>query len=126
ASLTAGHSGTLGGVWGSSCALVAATLARHCPGALVVVAPRPAMIDTLVDDARLFTQREIVSFAPAETSTTARILDSVASDRLRLVKRLANQPSDGSLPLIITSIQALMQPVLGRDDLAQATRTLKV
>ncbi len=126
ASLTAGHSGTLGGVWGSSCALVAASLARHCPGVLVVVAPRPAMIDTLVDDTRLFTHREIVSFAPAETSPTARILDSVASERLRLVKRLASRNGAEPLPLVVTSIQALMQPVLSRDDLTASTRTLKV
>src|SRR4051812_36509517 len=32
ASLTAGHSAALGGVWGSSCALVAANLLRHVSG----------------------------------------------------------------------------------------------
>ena len=37
ASLAAGQAGTLGGVWGSSRALVAATLGRRCPGTLVVV-----------------------------------------------------------------------------------------
>src|SRR4051812_40091205 len=33
ASLTAGHSAALGGVWGSSCALVAANLTRQVSGA---------------------------------------------------------------------------------------------
>ena len=47
ASLEAGHGGTLGGVWGSSCALVAAAVARSCPGPLVVVAPHQAEIDAI-------------------------------------------------------------------------------
>src|SRR5690606_7405601 len=83
ASLTAGHSATLGGVWGSSCALVAATLARHCPGVLVLVAPRPATMDTLLEDTRLFTLRELAPFGAAETSATSRIFDQVGSERLR-------------------------------------------
>ena len=37
ASLQAGHAATLDGVWGSSCALVAAALVAHAPGPLVVV-----------------------------------------------------------------------------------------
>ena len=47
ASLEAGHGGTLGGVWGSSRALVATALARECPGPLVVVTPHPGEIDAL-------------------------------------------------------------------------------
>ena len=39
AALTAGEAATLDGVWGSSCALVAAALARAAPGPLVVVCP---------------------------------------------------------------------------------------
>ncbi len=39
-SLQAGHAATLDGVWGSSCALVAAALAREAPAVLVVVCPR--------------------------------------------------------------------------------------
>ena len=55
ASLEAGHGGTLGGVWGSSRALVAAALARSCPGPLVVVAPHPGEIDAIARDLALFT-----------------------------------------------------------------------
>ncbi len=55
ASLEAGHGGTLGGVWGSSRALVAAALARSCPGPLVVVAPHPGEIDAIAHDLALFT-----------------------------------------------------------------------
>ncbi|MGH7137224.1 MAG: hypothetical protein ACREHD_15890, partial [Pirellulales bacterium] len=56
ASLQAGHGATLDGVWGSSCALVAATLARHSPGPLVIVCPQPADIDDFCDDLALFTE----------------------------------------------------------------------
>ena len=55
ASLEAGHGGTLGGVWGSSRALVAAALAgESCPGPLVVVAPHPGEIDAIARDLALF------------------------------------------------------------------------
>src|SRR5262245_48570872 len=70
ASLTAGHSAALGGVWGSSCALVAANLTRHVSGAagrkkrkvatqtdrgiLVVVCPRDGDIDDFCDDIAIF------------------------------------------------------------------------
>ena len=126
ASLTAGHSGTLGGVWGSSCALVAATLAKHCPGVLVVVAPRGATADTLTEDVRLFTHREIAALGAAETSIASRIMDEVANQRLRLVKRLASPTAADEPPLVVTSIQGLMQPVPSREELAASTRTLRV
>src|SRR4051812_24329978 len=45
ASLEAGHGGTLGGVWGSSRALVAAAVGRSCPGALFFVVPHQAEIE---------------------------------------------------------------------------------
>ena len=45
ASLRAGHAAALDGVWGSSCALVAAALARAALGPLVVVCPRLDDID---------------------------------------------------------------------------------
>src|SRR5438552_18980328 len=54
ASLTSGHSATVGGVWGSSCALVAAALAPHVPGPLVVVCPRTDDLDDFCDDLALF------------------------------------------------------------------------
>ncbi|HEY2883204.1 MAG TPA: hypothetical protein VGJ15_12240, partial [Pirellulales bacterium] len=54
ASLTAGHGAALGGVWGSSCALVAANLTRHAPDLLVVVCPRAGDVDDFCDDLGLF------------------------------------------------------------------------
>src|SRR5215475_9965014 len=54
ASLTAGHGAALGGVWGSSCALVAANLLQHAPAALVVVCPTAGEVDDFCDDLAIF------------------------------------------------------------------------
>lgn len=125
ASLAAGHSGTLGGVWGSSCALAAAALARDCPATLIVVAPRPATIDTLADDLQLFTTTPLTCLRPSEASASRKVVvDEIEGERLRTIKRLAHAPAE--VRIVVTSIQALMQPVPSRDRLAEATRTLKL
>ena len=62
ASLEAGHGGTLGGVWGSSRALVAAALAQACPGPLIVVAPHPGEIDAIARDITLFSDASVAQF----------------------------------------------------------------
>ena len=71
ASLEAGHGGTLGGVWGSSRALVAAALAKSCPGPLVIVAPHPSEIDAIARDLALFSDAHVSQF-PAWESGAGR------------------------------------------------------
>ena len=125
ATLLAGHSATLGGVWGSSCALAAATLAGDCPGTLVVVTPRPATIDTLADDLALFTKTPVVTFRPSEaTGSRTVVIDEIEGERLRVVKRFA--AAGDPPPLVVTSIQALMQPVPNHETLAACTRRIAV
>ncbi len=125
ASLAAGHSGTLGGVWGSSCALAAAALAQRCPATLLVVAPRPMMVDTLADDLALFTKTPVTRFRPSETTPSRQVVvDEIEGERLRATKHLAHRPADTHL--VVTSIQALMQPVPSREVLAESTRILSV
>ena len=146
ASLQAGHGGTLGGVWGSSRALVAAALARECPGPLVVVAPHPGEIDALASDMALFTDAAVAEFPAWESEPSERVVhDEIYGARLRVLKRLASgwegeapaepapspdSSSAGASPshvkLIVTSIQSLLQPVPGRDALAVATREIRV
>src|SRR5689334_17877389 len=53
-SLQAGHACTLGGVWGSSCALVAASLVRHASAPVVAVWPHIDDLDDFCDDLALF------------------------------------------------------------------------
>src|SRR5262245_21713108 len=74
ASLEAGHGGTLGGVWGSSRALVAAGLARNCPGPLIIVAPHPGEIDAISRDLALFTDAPVSEFPAWESEPGERVL----------------------------------------------------
>ncbi|HMO84954.1 MAG TPA: transcription-repair coupling factor [Lacipirellulaceae bacterium] len=135
ASLRAGQAGTLGGVWGSSRALVAATLARHAPRVLLVVLPHVGDVDAVAEDLRLFTVAEIAILPAWESDARERVLhDEVYGERIRLLKRLAaadqrgktGDASPGLPAIVVTSIQALMQPGPSRDELAAATRRIAV
>src|SRR5262245_14461319 len=133
ASLRRGHGATLGGVWGSSCALVAAALAEAAEGPLVIICPHPGDIDSLADDLRLFLGGDeagsaIAKFPAHEAfSREATLSDEVYGDRLRLLKELARAGKPGSLTprFIVTSIQSLLQPVPGRELVARQTRVLR-
>src|SRR3954452_22272570 len=91
ASLEAGHGGTLGGVWGSSRALVAAALARSCPGPLVVVAPHQSEIEAIARDLALFTDQAVAEFPAWEAEPGERVIhDEVYGQRLRVLKAIAD------------------------------------
>ena len=90
ASLEAGHGGTLGGVWGSSRALVAAAVARSCPGPLVVVAPHQAEIDAIARDLALFSELPVSKFPAWEGEPGERVVyDEIYGERLQVLKALA-------------------------------------
>ncbi len=127
ASLRAQEGGTLGGVWGASCALVASGLLRASPGPLVVVLPHARDLDAWVDDWALFSAIPADAFPPWET--TEHVLhDQIYGERLRLLQRL--QPGaaggDPTTPprCIVTAMQSLLQPVPSPADLA--TRVFSV
>jgi transcription-repair coupling factor (superfamily II helicase) len=136
ASLKAGHAATLDGVWGSSCALAAAALAEHAPATLVIVAPRLADIDGLIEDLALFTRFVPERFPAWESLPSERVVhDEVFGDRLRLLKLLLDQvsshaesstPQEPTPKLVVASIHAMMQPVPRRESLARQTRSLGV
>lgn len=122
-SLQAGHGAALDGVWGSSCALAAAALVKHASGPLVVVCPHPGDVDEFVDDLALFTPSISDRFPATETTSADRTrADEEFGDRLRVVKRLA---AGRAAPILVTSIQALVQPVPDCETLAARTRTLR-
>ncbi len=124
ASLQAGHGATLDGVWGSSCALVVAALARHAPGPLLVVCPQPSDLDDFCDDLALFTSQRPERLPAWEAASAERSVDDETfGDRLRLLKAL---DSEEPPRLIVTSIQALLQPVPERQAIARQTRRLAV
>ena len=121
-SLQKGQAATLDGVWGSSCALVAATLATHAPATLVVVCPRVEQIDQAIDDLAMFSRIKPERF-PASESVSGLGHDEVFGQRLRLLKLLetADRPK-----IIVTGIQSLLQPSPSRETLNRQTRRLKV
>jgi transcription-repair coupling factor (superfamily II helicase) len=137
-SLQAGHGATLDGVWGSSCALVAATLVKQSPGPLVVICAHPGDIDEFVDDLVLFSAVKPARFsAPESLPSETTVRDEVLGDRLRLLKKLlaaktaaaptsAKNGGEDAFPrLIVTSIQSLLPPLPTQEFLTQQTRTLR-
>ncbi|MDX1964322.1 MAG: transcription-repair coupling factor [Pirellulales bacterium] len=124
ASLHAGHSLTLGGVWGSSCALVVANLLRHTTGPLLVVLPNISDVESLAADLALFTTVSPAILPAWESaSEDLTLADEIHGERLRLLKQLqqASPPR-----LLLTGIQALLQPLPSPAQLAQSTNTLNV
>ncbi|MEM6328714.1 MAG: transcription-repair coupling factor [Planctomycetota bacterium] len=129
-SLQSGHSGTLGGVWGASRALVAAALAEAASGPLVVVLPHLGEVDPFVADFALFSGDRCLPLPAWQTEQEERVIhDEVYGQRLRVLKGLANASPNGergAARVIVTSIHGLLQPVPTRETLAEATRTLAV
>ena len=124
ASLKQGHGATLGGVWGSSCALVAASLTQHSSDSVVVVLPHARDIDPFCDDLALFSPGTVASFPAWESDAGERVLhDEIFGTRLRLLKSLKNGQAPAT---IVTSIQSLLQPVPAIESLQEATKTIDV
>ena len=142
--LSRGQPATLDGVWGSSCALVAAELLRSAAGPLVVVCPHQDEIDTFCDDLSLFSPAPAARFPAWESEPGERILhDEIHAERLRTLKQLirAANPPTPSQPaaatdapsepaafprLIATSIHSLLQPTPSRERLAASSRQLRI
>ncbi|HEY2892665.1 MAG TPA: DEAD/DEAH box helicase, partial [Pirellulales bacterium] len=123
ASLSAGNAATLGGVWGSSCALVAASLARRAPGPLVVVWPHMDDLDDFCDDLALFTDVMPERFPAWERELRETVVyDEVFGERLRLLKHLSGPEPP---KLVVTSIQSLLQGVTSRERLSAQTRRIR-
>ncbi|MGE0536014.1 MAG: transcription-repair coupling factor [Pirellulales bacterium] len=123
ASLQAGHASTLDGAWGSSRALAAAALLRRASAPLVIVCPHADDVDSMVDDLHLFTDERATPFPAWELDAAELRRDEVYGQRLRVLKQLA-EPDPPRL--LATSIQALLQPVPARDELARHTRLIRV
>ncbi|MCI0463920.1 MAG: transcription-repair coupling factor [Gemmataceae bacterium] len=124
AALKNGHGATVDGAWSSSAALMTAALGLHAPHTLLVVIAHPRDLDGWVQDLASFAGlRPVVFPAWDNLPTDATVADEVAGQRLRLLKQLeAAQPPR----LVVATIQALLQPVPDRAQLAQRRRCLRV
>ncbi|MCA8985060.1 MAG: transcription-repair coupling factor [Planctomycetaceae bacterium] len=131
--LRRGESGTIDGAWGSSRALAASLFARECPGITVVVAPRASDMDDLLVDLTAFLGAEPAVF-PALHGVPSdwNLADPLYGQRMQLLKRLyyagdAQRKSPPAYPrCLVTSIEALMQPVPSQQQLREFTRVLRV
>jgi transcription-repair coupling factor (superfamily II helicase) len=123
---------------------VAAALAGESPGPIVVVAPHPGEIDGIARDLALFTELPVAAFPAWESEPGERVVhDEIYGARLRVLKGLAQQRAGSReqgaeavhtprsllhapCTILVTSIQSLLQPVPGREALAEATREIRV
>ncbi|MGE3819488.1 MAG: CarD family transcriptional regulator, partial [Isosphaeraceae bacterium] len=130
AALKNGHGATIDGAWGSAGPLAAAALAWQAPTTLVVVLAHVGDVDDFRDDLATFSGLAPEVFpawerSPRETAASGRsaAADEVHGRRLRVVKRLG-----GALPprVVVTTLQALMQPVPTPQALARTSRTIRV
>lgn len=123
-SLRAGHSATIDGVWGSAGALVAAALERHAPRTLALVIAHPGDIDRWADELATFIGiRPEIFPAWGSPPDTDEAWDEVANQRLGMLLRLGG---DDVPRVLLTTIQALLQPVPERSALAERRRQLRI
>lgn len=131
AAMSRQQTATIDGVWGSSCALLAAALASADRSPLIVVLPTQREADDLSIDLALFRKLPILPLPSFESA----IVDELARDdafgpRLRTLKELhvaATSPATTATPqqLVVTCVQALLQPMPERDLLAKSSKRLK-
>ena len=121
--LSAGQDVSFDGVWGSSCALLAAGLRQQVSSTILVVLPRAADVDPWMDDLDLFCSTDVCEFPAWEGDPGERFLhDETYAERLRTLKQLLSHPPD----VIVTSIQSLVQPVPSQAGLAKHSRSWRV
>src|SRR5205814_5806500 len=110
--------------WNSSASLATAALGLHAPQTVLVVLAHPRDTDPWCEDLLSFAGLRPAVF-PAWDSWPPgeRVIDEVAGQRLRLLKQL----EVGEPPrFLVTTLQALLQPVPDRADLAKRRRRVKV
>jgi transcription-repair coupling factor (superfamily II helicase) len=124
AALKNGRGATVDGAWGSSAALVTAALGLHAPRTLLTVIAYPRDLDGWLEDLASFAGLRPVVFPAWDNLPSAdTVVDEVAGQRLRVLKQLES----GEPPrYLLTTIQALIQPVPDRARLAEQRRVLSV
>ncbi len=121
--LRAGRSGSVDGAWGSSGALATAALGQHAPRAVLVAVAHPRDVDGWVSDLHTFSGERPAVFPAWDSSPgESGAADETATQRLRLLKQMGR----GEAPrFVVTTMQALLQPVPDRERLNQGRKVLR-
>ncbi|MCI0641721.1 MAG: transcription-repair coupling factor [Gemmataceae bacterium] len=115
---------TIDGAWKSSAALAAAALGLRAEGTVLIVLAHPRDLDAWADDLVSFTgERPHVFPAWDALPNQETVLDEIGGQRLRILRQL-----EGDAPprFLLTTLQALLQPVPSRDQLAKQRKRLRV
>src|SRR5262245_40388918 len=120
--LKRGHSATIDGAWGSSAILATAALAHHAPQTLVLVLAHPRDVDAVAEELVGFTGSRPTVFPAVDEPSADAELDEPTTQRLRLLKALQLEKPPR---LVVTTMQALIQPVHERAALEANRRDIK-
>ena len=115
---------TASGLWGSSVAAVIAALEKELHRPIVLICGHLDEADDLADDVELFVGRRPDVLPALELGgSLGRLSEEQVSNRLQLISRYAaGVPSSA---MIVAPIQAMMQSIPSRQQLALLIRTLK-
>lgn len=120
-SLRRGETATFDSVWGSSCALLTAALARQFNRVLVVV-PDGKSQDDLLDDLPTFHSGIIERFPACMLGINSSVtVDLEYGERLRLIKSLS---AGDQCPVIVASVPALLQPLPSKESITGNSRRI--
>ena len=122
AALKRGRSASIDGAWGSSAALAAAALAQQAPQTVLVVLAHPRDVDPWSGDLVTFSATRPAMFPAWDNRPGTARVDEIAGQRLRLLRLLEAHPPR----LLLTTMQALMQPVPDRKALTKNRRRLQI
>lgn len=110
-------------VWGSSCALLVAGLARHFPRIVLVTADLKLQ-DDLFDDLGTFFSTGVARLPTCSTGIGQTVVvDQEYGERLRLLKQLSSGEQPG---VLVAAVQGVLQPVPSRQAIAAHSRQLRV
>jgi transcription-repair coupling factor (superfamily II helicase) len=111
------------GLWGSSVAAVLAAIEAELHRPLLLICGHVDEADDLADDLELFTgSRPMVLPALELIGSVGRVSEEQVSNRLRLISQLA---AGKTQPVLVASIQSLMQSVPSRQQVAQLMLALQ-
>ncbi len=122
--LRARRAATIDGAWHSSASLAAATIGLAASQTLLITLAHPRDLDPWAEDLASFTGIRSHIFPAWDALPSAdTVLDEIGGQRLRLLRQLESETPPR---LLLTTMQALLQPVPDREQLSKLRKRLRV